>query len=441
MPSSSWDVNGQARRALQVIVRGPALGPEVLSRPQMMANVLKDLLPDSPREASMLVGAAEAHIPGMLHGNLSQGLDPETAVRLAAATFAERAPFAPEACDWVVGELAIALGIDPALITKPHPQAAATAQDTVVTGGAAPGYPAPGQQGSAPAGFAPGTADPGWQSPPAADPRWLPATPAPGPGRRNKALAWASAAVVAVVVVAAIIFFATRPSGPIRHGVVRTSRVHVYSGASYGFKHPWAIALAGPDAWVANYGGNSVTELNAATGHVVRILSAGSYGFNQPWAIAVNGPDIWVVNTGGNSVTELNASDGSVVRVLSGGTYGFDRPDGIAFAGNDAWVSNYNGSAKYGSPPEFNASDGGLIRTGPGRNHGFSGPEALVATGGHLWVANGGGTGSVSQLKSSDGSHRKPFPGGEQRLNPPHPPGGTGGGAGVCHPRRERRPH
>src|SRR5260221_8224925 len=143
MPSSSWDVNGQARRALQVIVVDLALGPEVLSRPQMMANVLKDLLPDSPREASMLVGAAEAHIPGMLHGNLSQGLDPETAVRLAAATFAERAPFAPEACDWVVGELAIALGIDPALITKPRPQAAATAQDTVVTGGAAPGHPPP----------------------------------------------------------------------------------------------------------------------------------------------------------------------------------------------------------------------------------------------------------------------------------------------------------
>src|SRR6266851_8261680 len=156
----------------------------------MMANVLKDLLPDSPREASMLVGAAEADLPRMLHDNLSQGLDPETAVRLAAATFAERAPFAPEACDWVVGELAIALGIDPALITKTHPQAAATAQDTVVTGGAAPGYPAPGpagyapagfapgqpgsapagfapgQPGSAPAGFAPGTAAPGWQSPP-----------------------------------------------------------------------------------------------------------------------------------------------------------------------------------------------------------------------------------------------------------------------------------
>jgi len=30
MPSSSWDVNGQARRALQVIVADPALGPEVL---------------------------------------------------------------------------------------------------------------------------------------------------------------------------------------------------------------------------------------------------------------------------------------------------------------------------------------------------------------------------------------------------------------------------
>src|SRR6266567_6819823 len=156
MPSTSWDVNGQARRAPQLIVADPGLGPEVLSRPQMMANVLKDLLPDSPREASMLVGAAEAGLPQMLRGNLSQGLDPQTAVRLAAAAFAERAPFAPEACDWVVGELAIALGIDPALVAKPRPQAAATAQDTVITGAAAPGYPAPGPAGYPPAGFAPG---------------------------------------------------------------------------------------------------------------------------------------------------------------------------------------------------------------------------------------------------------------------------------------------
>src|SRR5258707_9660043 len=160
----------------------------------MMANVLKDLLPDSAREASMLVGAAEAHIPGMLPGNLSQGLDPETGVRLAAATLAERAPFAPEACDWVVGELAIALGIDPALITKPRPQAAATAQDTVVTGGAAPGYPAPGQPGSAPAGVAPRTPEPRRQAPPAAHPRRVPAAPPPRPRPPHKAPASASAA-------------------------------------------------------------------------------------------------------------------------------------------------------------------------------------------------------------------------------------------------------
>src|SRR6266567_7696258 len=81
-------------------------------------------------------GAAEADLPGMLRGNLSHGLDPQTAVRLAAATLAGRVPFALEACDWVAGELAIALGIDPALIAKPHPQAGATALDTVVTGGA-----------------------------------------------------------------------------------------------------------------------------------------------------------------------------------------------------------------------------------------------------------------------------------------------------------------
>ena len=203
------DVDGQARRALQVIVANPDLGPGVLSRPQVLANVLKDLLPDSPREVSVLVGAAEADLPGMLRGNLSHSLDPQTAVRLAAATLAGRAPFAPEACDWVAGELAVALGIDPALIAKPHPQAGATSLDTVVTGGAGAGYPAPGpaapgyappgvtpgQLGSAQAGYVaaqPGSGPAGYPpgQPTGAAPRGLPADPGAGfrPSQRRACL-------------------------------------------------------------------------------------------------------------------------------------------------------------------------------------------------------------------------------------------------------------
>ena len=69
--------------------------------------------------------------------------------------------------------------------------------------------------------------------------------------------------------------------------------------------------------WVANWGDNSVTELNAKDGSLVKVLSASSYGFNYPIAITSdNLGHVWVVNVVGSSVTELNAKDGSLVQIV-----------------------------------------------------------------------------------------------------------------------------
>jgi hypothetical protein len=38
--------------------------------------------------------------------------------------------------------------------------------------------------------------------------------------------------------------------------------------------------------WVANYGGNPVTELDRSTGHLVRELPPARYGFNSPWGVS-----------------------------------------------------------------------------------------------------------------------------------------------------------
>ena len=46
-----------------------------------------------------------------------------------------------------------------------------------------------------------------------------------------------------------------------------------YGGGSYGFDEPYAVAFDGTHMWVANYAGNSVTEMNAATGAWVQTLS------------------------------------------------------------------------------------------------------------------------------------------------------------------------
>src|SRR5579871_1699379 len=118
MARAVWDGDGTARRALRSIAADPQLGAAVLSQPQIMTNLLKDLLPDSPRESAVLVAAAQCGVPETLQGHLADGLDLGTASRLTASSFGRRMPFTKDACSWVVSELAIALGVDPSALAQ-----------------------------------------------------------------------------------------------------------------------------------------------------------------------------------------------------------------------------------------------------------------------------------------------------------------------------------
>ena len=96
--------------------------------------------------------------------------------------------------------------------------------------------------------------------------------------------------------------------------------------SSLGFNAPEDVVISGPNAFVANSVGNSVTEFNTATGQLVRVLSAKSYGFNAPEAVVISGPNAFVTNSNGvlkgGSVTEFNTATGQLVRVLSAKSYG-----------------------------------------------------------------------------------------------------------------------
>jgi hypothetical protein len=108
---SVLDPEGRVRAALDAIVGDPLYGPDVLCRPQVLANLLSDYAPDTPRETGLLETAARAGVPEILDGYARQGLDPATAVRLAASSLSDTAAFADEACSWVVAEIARALGM------------------------------------------------------------------------------------------------------------------------------------------------------------------------------------------------------------------------------------------------------------------------------------------------------------------------------------------
>ncbi len=57
--------------------------------------------------------------------------------------------------------------------------------------------------------------------------------------------------------------------------------------------------------WVANQVGNSVTEINAGSGALIRVLSGKRYHFHGPTGIAADGHAVWVTNQGSDSITRL----------------------------------------------------------------------------------------------------------------------------------------
>ncbi len=92
--------------------------------------------------------------------------------------------------------------------------------------------------------------------------------------------------------------------------------VRTFPASADSSDEPVAVAVAGPDLFVANadvalegsgtdYEGSSVTEFDASTGAIVSALSSPEYMFDEPDALAVAGPDLFVANLSDGSVTEL----------------------------------------------------------------------------------------------------------------------------------------
>jgi hypothetical protein len=179
--SPQWDEGDEAQNALRAIVSNPGYGVAALSSSQIMANLLKDLLPDAPREISILVAAAEAGVASNLQDRVSQGMDVGTAAAVVAGSFAASTPFKPEACSWAVSEIAGALGLSrpPAGLA---PGSSIPPGSSVPGGGAAPTISAPviSGPGPAPGSYPPGGYPPGGYPPTAPAPGGYPGGAVPG---------------------------------------------------------------------------------------------------------------------------------------------------------------------------------------------------------------------------------------------------------------------
>jgi hypothetical protein len=174
--SQQLDAQGEAREALGTAVT--SYGQRVLSDPHTLGNLVADLLPDLPRERSLLVTAAEAGIAAEMRQHVEgQHIDPDIAVQLVASALSDRRALDPAAGLWVASEYAQALGYQVRAYTPAAPSG-------------------PPQQVS-PAGQPPQSWPQSW---PPAGPSWPPAQPSSGGSRsswavRRRGLIAAGAAV------------------------------------------------------------------------------------------------------------------------------------------------------------------------------------------------------------------------------------------------------
>jgi hypothetical protein len=131
MATQPLDANGEARMALHAIARD--YGAAALANPEFMNGILRDLIPDLPREASVLVAAAEANVAGILRERADQHLSTAAAVAQAVATLEGRTALAPDACHWAACQVAEVLGLPqqayPVPPLAPTPSKGATGDD------------------------------------------------------------------------------------------------------------------------------------------------------------------------------------------------------------------------------------------------------------------------------------------------------------------------
>jgi len=106
---------------------------------------------------------------------------------------------------------------------------------------------------------------------------------------------------------------------------IERSLARTVSLAADDLDSPIALGVNRSNLWIANKSGNSLTELNATSGSLERVVEGSTYGFSDPIGLAFSGPYLWVVSQG-NALTEISAINGALIRVVKAKVDHFDNP-------------------------------------------------------------------------------------------------------------------
>ncbi len=143
-----------------------------------------------------------------------------------------------------------------------------------------------------------------------------------------------------------------------------------------------AVAANGDGVWVA-FGDSTVARISTDG---TRVLSRGTVG-SQPAAIALGPSAVWVANGGGDSISEIDPQTADQVATINVAS----RPGGIALGANGVWVSAFDDDAV----SRVTGSSSRTISVGDG-------PLGIAFGAGSVWVANSR-DGTVSRLDPEQG--------------------------------------
>ena len=160
------------------------------------------------------------------------------------------------------------------------------------------------------------------------------------------------------------------------------------------FFAPQGMAVSGTQIWMTD-GQCQIARVTIRTGHgmIFRLPPRDCQIGGSPAQISVAGGHVWVLawdTTVGNdgSIAELNARTGHLIRLISGRKYGWDTPS-FATAGRRLWVTSQTGGFHgNGSVTELSTSTGRLVHFFSGRQYHFNQPFTIAARGTHAWILN-----------------------------------------------------
>ena len=147
---------------------------------------------------------------------------------------------------------------------------------------------------------------------------------------------------------------------------------------------PVGVSSDGTHVWVANEVGHTVGEIEASSGTLMRTIPVGY----DPERVSSDGTHVWVTEDtieDEATVTEIEASSGTVIRTIP---VGYGESGGVSSDGSHVWVANYVEP----TVTEIEASSGTVIRRIP-----VGSPAGVSSDGSHVWVANYG-EGTLSEI-------------------------------------------